>query len=289
MMTSLECVPCLIRQTIDAAGLSSSDPVFHERALRDILRRISGEDFSLTPPVIASMIHRRLRELSGVSDPYSPMKKSFNRLILSITDLLEEKIEGSEQPLLAATRLAIAGNVIDFGAHSGITEPEVLASIEASYSMKLAGDHEYFLEKVSSAGSILYIADNAGEIVFDRLLIERLGPSRVTLAVRGFPVINDATMDDAREAGLDRIVHVIENGSDIPGTQLSACSPEFRRHYDGADMVIAKGQGNYETLSDEEREIFFLLKVKCRIISDHTGLPVGTHAIIRSNNGGQEL
>ncbi len=285
MITSLECVPCLIRQAIDASRFSSSDYEFQERVLRDILKKISESDFSLTPPVIAREIYRRLRELSGVNDPYSSVKNNFNSLILSIADELNERINSSDNQILAAIKLAIAGNVIDSGAKSGLTETDVLKSIEESYSVGLSGSPEDFILELSRAEKILYIADNAGEIIFDRLLIEKIGPERVTLAVRGFPVINDATIDDARVAGLDKIVTIIENGSDAPGTILEECSEEFRRYFEESDMVIAKGQGNYETLCDEKREIFFLLKVKCPIISDHTDLPVGTHAIIRSLPG----
>jgi len=282
MITSLECVPCLIRQAIDASGFSSSDYDFQERALREILKKMSETEFSLTPPEIAAAIHRKLREMSGIIDPYKSVKNSFNDLILSMTDQLKERINSADDPLLAAMRLAIAGNVIDSGVKSGLTEAEVLKSIEASYSEELAGDPDEFIHEISRAKKILYIADNAGEIIFDRLLIEKIGPDRVTLAVRGFPVINDATIDDAQAAGLDKLVPVITNGSDAPGTILAECSEEFRKFFNEADMVIAKGQGNYETLCDENKEIFFLLKVKCHLIADHTGFPVGTHAIIRS-------
>lgn len=282
MITSLECIPCLIRQAIDASRFSSPDYEFQERVLREILKKLSETEFSLTPPEIAAEIHRMLRGLSGNSDPYKSVKNSFNNLILSMAEKLKEKIKRADDPLLAATRLAIAGNVIDSGVKSRLTEDEVLKSIESSYSEELAGNADEFIREISLAKKILYIADNAGEIIFDRLLIEKIGPERVTLAVRGFPVINDATIDDARIAGLDKLVTVIENGSDAPGTILAECSEEFKKIFNDADMIIAKGQGNYETLCDENKKIFFLLKVKCHIISDHTGLPVGTHAIIKS-------
>ena len=285
MITTLECVPCLIRQSIEASRFSAADYSFQEKILKDILKKISEADFSLSPPVIAGEIHRHLRAFTGINDPYSSIKKSFNSLILSLSGQLEEKINSSEDPLFEAVRLAIAGNVIDSGVKSGLTESEVLNSIEASASEKISGDIAGFINNLSETRKILYIADNAGEIILDRLLIEKIGPERVTLAVRGFPVINDATVDDARTAGLDMLVSVIENGSDIPGTVLAECSDGFRKCFNEADMIIAKGQGNYETLCDEAREIYFLLKVKCHIIADHTGLPVGTHAIIRSYPG----
>jgi uncharacterized protein with ATP-grasp and redox domains len=131
----------------------------------------------------------------------------------------------------------------------------------------------------------LYLADNAGEIAFDRLLVERISPGRVTLAVRGAPVINDATLADAQAVGLDKIVEVIDNGSDAPGTILDDCHSDFRRRFAGADLIIAKGQGNYETLSDGPGNLFFLFKAKCPVIADHIGQPVGTQIMVQTRTG----
>jgi uncharacterized protein with ATP-grasp and redox domains len=132
-----------------------------------------------------------------------------------------------------------------------------------------------FRQAVNDAREILYIADNAGEIVFDRLLIERLPIEKVTVAVKGSPVINDVTMEDALVAGLPRIVEVIDNGSDAPGTILESCSGYFQERFEKADLVIAKGQGNYETLSDIDKNIFFILKAKCPVIARDIGCEVG--------------
>ena len=123
------------------------------------------------------------------------------------------------------------------------------------------------------------LADNAGEIVFDRLLIEQLPIDRVTVAVRGYPVINDATLDDAETAGLTDIVDVISNGSDAPGTLLDDCSEAFRSRFEEADLIIAKGQGNYETLAQSPRPIFFLLRVKCPVVARDLDYPVGSMVV----------
>ncbi|NLV66950.1 MAG: DUF89 family protein [Spirochaetes bacterium] len=285
MITTLDCVPCLIRQSIEASGFTSDDYSLREKALREILRKISESDLTVSPPVIARDIHRALRDLCGSTDPYCEVKKKFNSLIMSMADRFRKIITGSDDPLLTAVKLAIAGNVIDSGVKSGLTEQEVIASIESSFSETISGDTDYFISRLSDAKKILYIADNAGEIVFDRLLIELLDPGKVILAVRGFPVINDATVDDAESVGLDRLVSVIQSGSDVPGTLLDDCTEEFSRIFREADLVVAKGQGNYETLCDEERDIFFLLKVKCHVIAAHTGLPAGTHAVILNKHG----
>ncbi|MBN2159913.1 MAG: tRNA (N6-threonylcarbamoyladenosine(37)-N6)-methyltransferase TrmO [Spirochaetes bacterium] len=282
MMTVLDCVPCLLRQAVEASRFLSADGALQEKIMHDMLHALYEADFSVPPPVLAQQMHRRMRAISGVDDPYRLIKDRFNAMALAMIDGLTEEINGSADPMVAAIKLAIAGNVIDCGAKTGLSEDDVTGLIHGSASEDLAGDIDNFLRAVESAENILYIADNAGEIVFDRPLLEKLGPERVTFAVRGFPVINDATMRDARAAGLDAIVKVIENGSDAPGTVLEECSDEFRRRFEEADLVIAKGQGNYETLCDVEKPVFFLFKVKCPIVADHTGFPVGTHAVIQS-------
>ena len=138
-----------------------------------------------------------------------------------------------------------------------------------------------FDNAVANAQRILYLTDNAGEIVFDRLLIEQLEPAQVTVAVRGRPIINDATLADARAVGLHELVEIIDNGSDAPGTLLDDCSQEFKRRFRAADLIIAKGQGNYETLSQERRNIYFLFKAKCSVIAEHAGVALGTHVLLR--------
>ena len=134
---------------------------------------------------------------------------------------------------------------------------------------------------IDRASRILYLADNTGEIVFDRLLLEQMPRDRITFAVKGGPVLNDATREDAEFTGITDLVRVIDNGTDIPGTVLSACSAEFREEFARADLVISKGQGNYETLDEEDKHIFFLLKVKCRVVSDDLHCDVGSAVVHR--------
>jgi len=281
MKTTLDCIPCFIRQALEAARLATTDPAFHERIMRQALTAMAGMDMKATPPLIAQQLHRRLRGLTGVDDPYREVKDRFNRMALDMLPGLKTRVENTQDPLGMATRLAIAGNVIDLGAKAGLTEDNARTSVAQAIAEPLLGDMEEFRRAVNSAGKILYLADNAGEIVFDRLLIEQLSPERVTLAVRGAAVINDATILDARQAGLKDLVEVIDNGSDAPGTVLADCSEEFCRRFHDADLIISKGQGNYETLSGEAAPIFFLFKVKCPVIASHAGVPVGTHVLRR--------
>lgn len=279
MKTFLDCIPCFVRQTLEATRFVSGDPSVHEHVLREILDSLARMDLSSPPPLIGQLIHRRLRELVGSDDPYKDAKDRFNRMALELLPELKAKVRGSTDPLLMSTLLAITGNVIDLGARGELTEDEARMNMRKALSEPFNVDIESLRREIDRASRILYLADNAGEIIFDRLLIEELPPERVTVAVRGRPVINDATMDDARTAGLHEIVRVIDNGSDAPGTILSDCSPEFRECFARADLVIAKGQGNFETLNDEERMIFFLFKIKCAVVASHTGFQPGTNVL----------
>ena len=281
MRTALDCIPCFVRQSLEAARFVTDDPAVHERLLRDVLRRTAEMDLSQCPPVVAQAIHRTLRAMTGVDDPYRAVKDRFNQMALGMLPELEATVREAADPLAMTLRLAIAGNVIDLGVNGRITEDEARLCVRNALNEPFDGDMDAFRRVVDSAQDILYLADNAGEIVLDRLLIEQLPVGCVTLAVRGGPVLNDATMADAQAAGLCDMVEVIDNGSDAPGTVLSDCSEEFRRRFGESDLIIAKGQGNFETLSDEAADTFFLFKVKCSVVADHVGLPVGTHVLTR--------
>lgn len=284
MKTYFDCMPCFIRQALDAAKLATDDEQIHEQVVREVLRLASDLDMSQSPPAIGQQIHRLIRELVGEDDPYHRIKKRFNDLALKLYPELRKQIVGSQDRLETAIRLAIAGNIIDFGVNSSVDESDLHKAISESLVADFDNLHlESFRDAVGQAEDIFYLADNAGEIVFDRLLIEQLPYEKVTVVVKGKPVINDATMEDAGAAGLTRIVEVIDNGSDAPGTILESCSEEFRRRFADADLIIAKGQGNYETLSDVEKDMFFILKVKCPVIAQHLGCEVGQMILRKSD------
>ena len=280
MKTYLDCVCCIVRQSLDSARRITDDETIHEQVLREVLGSLAEIDFELAPPVMAQTIHRRLRELSGQPDPYREAKDRFNQLALELYPQFEKRLDQAENRLEAAVRLAIAGNIIDLGVKSEIDDQEVIDTVQTCLTDPLHGEVDAFAEAIAGAQSILYLTDNAGEIVFDRLLIEQLPQDRVVVAVKGGPIINDATYADAQAAGLTDLVRVIDNGSDAPGTVLEDCSPEFRRLFDEADLIISKGQGNYETLGQVARPIFFLLRIKCPMVARDTECPVGSLALL---------
>lgn len=279
MRNSLDGISRILCQTMDAARLVSIDPAVHEKFLRDALGWAKEYDLNQSPPAMAQRLHRHLREGSGFDDP--EIKDQQNFMALKMINSLRSIIESSGDPLLLATRLAIAGNVIDMGANGNLTKTDIIQAINQALSEPLIGEFDEFLKAIAKAHSILYLAENASEIAFDRLLIERLLPKRVTLAVCGASVSNDATFADAQAVWLEKIVEVIDNGSNAPGTILSDCNPEFRRRFTSADLIIAKGQGNFETLSNESENIFFLFKVKCPLVLDLVNQPIHTQILIQ--------
>jgi uncharacterized protein with ATP-grasp and redox domains len=276
LKTFLDCVPCFLKQALDAARMASADPDVHAEVLRTVARAVAEMDTDDTPPSMGQVIHRVVRDATGVEDPYRAVKDHFNTLALSMYHGLKRTVSESDDPFCTAVRLAVAGNIIDFGATSDVSEEGLRRSIRESLDWPVEGGAiDELRAAADSAARILYVGDNAGEIVFDRVLIEELPEGSVTFAVRGSPVINDVTMRDATEVGLADIVPVVENGSDAPGTILDDCSQEFRDLFEDADVVIAKGQGNYETLSQAPGRIFFVLKAKCPVIARDIGCDVG--------------
>lgn len=282
MKIYFDCIPCFIRQALDSVCLATDDEAVHEQVLRKVLQAASEMDLRESPPAMGQYIHRLIRKLTGERDPYREIKNHFNQLALGLYPKLKAEVEGSANPMEVALKLAIAGNVIDFGVNSQLEEASVYESIEHALISPFDGNVEEFYDAVSRADNILYLADNAGEIVFDRLLIEQMPLEKITLAVRGFPVINDATVDDARATGITELVEVIDNGSDVPGTILQKCNEAFRKRFHKAGLVIAKGQGNYETLSEVEKDIFFVLKAKCPVIAKDLGCQVGSLVLKKS-------
>jgi uncharacterized protein with ATP-grasp and redox domains len=289
MRIFLDCIPCFVRQALDSARLATDDEQIHEKVVREVLRLAVDLDMSQSPPAIGQKIHQLIRKLIDNTDPYRELKQRFNRLALRLCAELEERVRISEDPLQTAIRLAIAGNIIDFGVKTSIKESDIEGIVKDCLTADFDNQQmEGFRNAVGGAEKILYLADNAGEIVFDRLLIEQLPAEKVTVAVKGVPVINDATIEDAEFAGLTEMVEVIDNGSDVPGTILETCSRTFQARFEDADLIVAKGQGNYETLSDADKNIFFILKAKCPVIARDLGCEVG-EMILRNSEAFNDI
>ncbi len=281
MRTHIECFPCFLRQTIIALDQVSSDSALREAIVREVLSIMQSADLSKPPAYTTTFIHRLIRNRLGL-DPFEKVKDMYNRVALGLYDSLKEEIRRSDDPLRTAARLAIAGNVIDFGIFTSV---DIDKSIKRSLESEIGeDDYEDFRDSVSKAHEVLYLPDNAGEIVFDRLLIEELIAlgKKVTAVVKGSPVINDVTAADALQAGLAAICKIIDNGSDGVGTILELTSAEFRNQYQEAEFVISKGQANFETLTGNTKKTYFLFQSKCDVVSKELGLIPGSMLLKKS-------
>ncbi|MHC4517521.1 MAG: damage-control phosphatase ARMT1 family protein [Planctomycetota bacterium] len=283
MQTYFDCIPCAIRQVLDAVRMITDDEAMHETVLREVLGLWRDADMCESPPALAQKVHRIVRRLTGVADPYLELKNRYNRLALEMYPELKQRVADSPDPFETAVRLSIAGNIIDFGVNSTLDEGAVEDTIARSLTDPLDREAlEQLRTGVDRAQNILYLGDNTGEIVFDRLLIEQLPTEKVTFVVRGGPILNDALIADAETAGLTNLVKVIDNGTDAPGTILEHCSAAFREQFEKADLIIAKGQGNFETLNDTDRDVLFLLRPKCVVLARHLSCELGRLVVVHS-------
>ena len=283
MRTYLECVPCIIEQTIKAAKDLAQDLEKQEILVQKVLETLSNISYNQSPPYLGREAHRVIRRILGNPDPYLKLKREFNQVGKELFPRLQERANRSKDPFADAVKLAIAGNIIDFGPQHHF---ELMKTIDKVLQTKPAIDHtESLRDDIESASTILYLGDNAGETFFDRILIEKMPPKEIYYGVRGSPVINDATSEDAYWAGLDKVAKIISNGSDAPGTILEDCSDEFKDIFARSDLVIAKGHGNYETLNDVKgKRLYFLLMVKCETIGKDIGCSMGDFVVKKIEN-----
>ena len=272
MRTYLDCFPCFLNQALRAARIATDDEKKIKKVLDEVRMMLRSIPLESTPPETGRVIYRKVSEITGNLDPYREIKRESTQKALSLYPSLKSHVEKSNDRLLTAIRIAIAGNVIDFGANWAFDlKHDVDEVLEKDFAIY---DYNRFKDRLEKAREVLYIGDNAGECVFDRILIEEMKKS-VIYVVRDVPVINDATYEDAVQAGIDNVATILSSGTDAPGTILETCSAAFQKVSNNAKFIISKGQGNYETLSNEKRPIFFLLKVKCHVIANDIGIHEG--------------
>ena len=269
MKTYLDCLPCMMNQALRTARISTNDNAKIKQVLDEVGVMIKDIPMNHTPVQSGVLVYQKIREITGVVDPYKDIKKNSINEALALYPKLIKYMNSSDDNLITAIRIAITGNIIDFGMDKQYVLVEELSKImKQDFAIF---DFEQFVNELERSRSILYIGDNAGESVFDKILIEAL-EKPVTYVVRGIPIINDVVMEDAIDSGIDEIAKIISSGSPAPGTILELCDDSFVHRFNEADMVISKGQGNYEGLSEVDRSVFFLLKAKCKIIANDLGV-----------------
>jgi damage-control phosphatase, subfamily I len=297
MKIYLDCIPCFLKQAIEASGVAGADPQTQKKIINKLLGILPNFPLNSTPPEMGRVIYGLVKDVTSKNDPYKKIKDKSNDLALGLYDRLKHKVSCSEDRLLAAVELAIAGNIIDYGVKNSLDVDKEINKIinEEKKSLKREDASLFrfrdFKKALNLSGNILYLADNAGETVFDRILMEEIknidGDKKIIYAVKEKPVINDALIEDARRCGIDKIADVMSCGSDAPGTVLSLCSEDFLKIYKKADMVISKGQGNFEALSREKRPIFFLFMAKCLVVAKDVGCDLGDTILLHAKGENQ--
>ncbi len=289
MRWQLECAPCFMRQALGLRSvLGLEEPV-----VKEILRAIGCQFCSIkdeiSPPEFAIGVYRAVAEISGTADPYEGLKDHSNQAVLAVESELKAKILESPNPLRRALLFAIAGNIIDFGVAQDVDVlREVETILNSSHEMVESPYFEIsaFLSSLEEARTLLYIGDNCGEVVFDKLFVEllreRFPEIRIWFAVRGGPIINDVTEEEARAVGLDKLCEIVTTGVPAPGVVLDKADEGFLKVFWSADMVISKGQGNFESLSEVDREVFFLFRAKCDVVANYLGCERNQILLIRN-------
>ncbi len=268
------CIYCFARQFQNVLNNHVRDEGEKIRLTQSFFSYLSKTDTSLPTPYISRDIHAMIRDFLNNPDPYKNEKKENNQLILEVYDYLKERVHNTSDPFKEALKLAIAGNIMDYGPADRFNIMDTVFQLE---NLNIAIDRSEELRKqFREAKKVLYLGDNAGEIVFDKLFLETLNHTNVYFAVKGSPVINDATKEDAEMVGMNKFARVIDNGYDAPSTIVEESSEEFQKIFRSADLIISKGQGNFEGLMHhKDPRIFFLLMVKCQVIGNYVGVNKG--------------
>jgi len=278
MKIAIDCIPCLSRQALTALRMIDISDSKRLEIIREVLKYSVTVPLDDSPPAVPSdTMHRIIRKLSDNADPFFNIKNEYNRAALKLEKNVSNIIHNASDMLYTAIKFAIVGNVIDFGVHH--KRFDLNAKIDTLYRQPLAiDDYISFKTELEKATGVLIIHDNAGEIVFDKILAEVLKDMGKTVvsAVKGGPVINDALLADARNVGLDKAAKIITNGNDYVGTLLEKCSTEFLQYFNRPDfLIISKGQANFETLNRNPRKIYFLLQAKCDVLVRELNVELG--------------
>lgn len=284
MKIFLDCLPCMLRQVLDASRLVTDQSDLQAIIMEESIKILSNYKEYRCSPEIVSRMHKAVKELSGENDPYRSIKEHDISAAKELYPALVQFLLQKQNSLYWALKIAATGNILDSAINTNLN---IKSCIEEELSKEFEiCDINIFKEKLVSARKIMIIGDNAGETVFDKILLNTFSHLDITYAVRNEPVINDATVQDAIASGLDDCAQIISTGCNAPGAILDQCNAEFLDIFNQSDIVISKGQGNFEALSDCGRAMFFLLKAKCPVIANK--LNVNLNNYVFQYQGGRE-
>jgi len=286
MKLNFNCLPCLVNQVVRVANMTQADN--KELLFKKVFTRLGELDFTESNSEIVGITFDILREHLGNDDPYMQTRAYYNKLFLDMMDSFAHRIECASNPFEQSVKFAIIGNIIDFNPIHNKSLDDIMKFFESSEDSALTINHISKMNlDIANSKTLLYLGDNCGEICLDKLLIRQIKACNpdidIFFGVRGKPVVNDAIETDAYFVGMDEYAKIINNGDDSLGTVIHRISPEFKKVYNEADIIISKGQANYESLSEEyHKNIYFLLVAKCDIIAKDIGVPL--QSLICMNN-----
>jgi len=261
-----DCIPCLMKQALEAARAVTDDVEMHDEVLSETIQLLTDYKKFRNSPDLAREIHKIVKRATGQEDPYLNIKTKDLLAAKSVYSYLKDFMKKKENDLYWALKIAATGNNIDAAIYKNIDMKNCVENeLKKDFSIC---DIDVMKKKLENASNILIIGDNTGETIFDKVMIESFPKVKITYAVRHEAIINDVTIKEAVASGLDKISNIVSTGCSAPGTILDECSEEFIDIYYNSDIIISKGQGNYEALSEEKGNIFFLLKAKCPMISN---------------------
>ncbi|RKY33364.1 MAG: hypothetical protein DRP80_04645 [Candidatus Omnitrophota bacterium] len=291
MRTYIECIPCFFKQAQSAAQLVKASLKTQKRILDRLALKIPKFSLKTPPPYMGRIIYNIVKEETHKKDPFLKIKEKSNNIALKLYPYLKKRVKKAKNKLLIATELACIGNIVDLGVkNSHIIEKEVESFLKGNFNLnkkynKALFDFQDFKKKLLKAETILYLADNSGEVVFDRILIEEIldqfKNKKIFYAVKEKPIINDALIKDALFCGVDKVAKVISSGCDSPGIILEYAGKRFLSVYHNSDLIISKGQGNFEALWGKNKKIFFLFRAKCEVVARHLNCKLGDIILTR--------
>jgi len=279
-----DCLSCLLNQSLRVSKNLNLNEELSKKMMK-IASASIAEYGEVSPPVAASDLYPKLATIAGEEDLYEELKAFSTMEAMTLLPKVKTTVLGSTDRVKSAIKAAVAGNVIDFATpnHFDLNE-EFEKVFETPFAID---DEEIFLELLKRAKSLMIVGDNVGEHVFDKLLLEELHVAYPKLelyfAVRGRPIINDVTLKEAKEIGIEKVAHLVDSGVDTPGLAYNHASKVFMELYNNMELIIVKGMGNYECLEGvKDERIFHLFKVKCDVVSSDVGARVGSLIFMRN-------
>ncbi len=274
MKTRPDCIPCILNKVLATARAVDNNEWLLRRVMAASMKVLSDAEFDMPPAAVAAECLKKTHEVLGVHDPFQPTREEQNRLALAFEPTLREALEASSDPFGLAVRLAAVGNEVQVCFRDVLTLPQLLARARAT--PWTVSDLEELREDVDKAQTVLYVLNNSGELVFDKLLMAEIAKKQcqITAAVGLSQFLNRATLAGTEATDLESVCEVLDFGG-VAGARLPLQSTDFQKRYREADVVIVKGQANYGSFVGQERGAYFLMSVKCPCYAFDLGVSQG--------------